>query len=313
MGAYVAPTDFQWFEYLSSRVALDEVNFWWPRPWGGQFGVLRVGEPLLFKLKTPYNMIVGGGFFELYRDLPISLAWDVFGEKNGARSLTEVYDRISSLRRDSSGPQNDPVIGCTVLTEPFFWPREFWFSEPDDWHRNIVRGKRYEFSTGSGRRLWEQVSERLRIRSSPAGVAEQPRFVVPGGYGDPLMQPRRIGQGAFRVLVMESYERQCAVTRIRAHITLDAVHIQPYADHATHDVRNALLLRSDIHRLFDAGYITITPDYRVVISARLSDDLNERESYMHLHGTRIHLPADVRLRPDPEVLRWHNERCFKDA
>lgn len=53
MNAFVAPTDFHWFQFLSSRSSVDEVNFWMPKPWGGRFKVLRRGEPLLFKLKAP--------------------------------------------------------------------------------------------------------------------------------------------------------------------------------------------------------------------------------------------------------------------
>lgn len=81
MNAFVASTDSKWFEFLSSQADVDEVNFWMPKPWGGRFGVLRRGEPLLFKLKAPHNAIAGGGFFEHYTDLPISRAWDSFGDQ----------------------------------------------------------------------------------------------------------------------------------------------------------------------------------------------------------------------------------------
>ncbi len=90
MNAYVAPTDKRWFDFLSSQFGVDEVNFWMPKPWGGRFGVLSRGEPLLFKLKSPQNAIAGGGFFEHYTELPLSLAWDAFGIKNGASSFEEV-------------------------------------------------------------------------------------------------------------------------------------------------------------------------------------------------------------------------------
>ena len=50
---------------------MDEVNFWYPKRWGGRFGVLGDGEPLLFKLKRPHNAIAGGGFFKHYTELPL--------------------------------------------------------------------------------------------------------------------------------------------------------------------------------------------------------------------------------------------------
>ena len=312
MGVYVAPTDLSWFEFLSSR-GVDEVNFWMPNPWGGKFGVLRRGEPLLFKLKAPHNVIAGGGFFEHYTDLPISLAWDSFGEKNGARSLAEVRQSIARLRRDNPAPWEDYVIGCILLVEPFFWPRELWIPAPEDWHVNIVRGKRYEFSTPAGRRLWDRVTERLQGSRIGTAAPEPPESTIPGGYGDPLLRRHRIGQGTFRALVLDSYGRQCAVTRERALPALEAAHIRPFSETETHQVRNGLLLRSDIHRLFDVGYITVTPEYRVEASTRMREDFNDGENYMRLHGSGILVPSDPDLRPDPEALRWHNENCFRGS
>ena len=87
-------------EVLSRHGRVQEVKFWTPRKWGGRFGVLERGQPLLFKLKSPDNAIVGGGFFEHYSELPISLAWQAFGEKNGASSLAEIRERTARLRKD---------------------------------------------------------------------------------------------------------------------------------------------------------------------------------------------------------------------
>jgi hypothetical protein len=60
MNAYVGVTDRDWFDFLSAQTEINEVNFWQPNPWGGDFGVLRRGEPFLFKLKAPVNAIAGG-------------------------------------------------------------------------------------------------------------------------------------------------------------------------------------------------------------------------------------------------------------
>ncbi|MEA2462708.1 MAG: putative restriction endonuclease [Acidobacteriota bacterium] len=313
MGAYVALTHRAWFDFLASREAVDEVNFWMPTPWNGRFGVLRRGEPLLFKLHAPYKMIAGGGFFEHYTNLPISLAWDAFREKNGAASLAEVRRSISPFRSDDPRSLVDFVIGCILLVEPFFWPEELWIPAPEDWASGIQRGKRYDFSTPVGSRLWSQVQERLQGTAiGPAvDVDARPRVTVPGGYGDPTLVPHRLGQGTFRVIVTDAYQRQCAVTRERALPALDAAHIRPFSEVATHHVQNGLLLRSDVHRLFDAGYITVTPEHRVEASSRMRDDFNDGENYMRLHGSEILLPANLDLQPDPVALRWHNDHCFR--
>jgi putative restriction endonuclease len=306
MNAYVAVTDRDWFDFLSSLPDVDEVNFWQPNPWGGQFGVLRRGEPLLFKLKKPFNAIAGGGFFECYADLPLSLAWDAFGVKNGAPSKRAAWDRIARLRRDRPAWYEDFTIGCIVLVEPFFWPEELWIPQPDDFAVNIVRGRSYDLTIGSGAALWADVAQRLQQTGTVGG--EPP---IPGGYGDPTLVRRRIGQGTFRVAVTESYRRQCAVTRERALPALEAAHIRPFSETPTHYVKNGLLLRSDVHRLFDAGYITVTPDLHVEASQRMRDDFNDGENYVKLHGSTIWVPDLPECRPDPEALQWHNENRFR--
>ena len=310
MNAFVAPTDFHWFQFLSSRVGVDEVNFWMPKPWGGQFKILRRGEPLLFKLKAPHNAIAGGGFFEHYTELPISLAWEAFGEKNGARSLDQVRASIARLRRDNPRPWEDYVIGCILLVEPFFWAEDEWIPVPEDWHRNIVRGRTYDLESRVGRRLWDEAVVRLQGRELSDRVTESV-VGAPGGYGDPILTPHRLGQGTFRAMITDAYGRQCAITRERALPALEAAHIRPFTETKTHHISNGVLLRSDIHRLFDAGYITITPEYRVEASSRMREDFNDGENYMRLHGSGILVPRNEELHPDPEALRWHNENRFR--
>ena len=82
MKFYVGVTDNDWFKFLSQHRP-DEVNFW--RPSGiNTFRAIELGALFLFKLHSPINYIVGGGFFITYSILLLSLAWEAFGEKNGA-------------------------------------------------------------------------------------------------------------------------------------------------------------------------------------------------------------------------------------
>ena len=312
MNAYVAVTDNDWFQFLAEREP-DEVNFWYPKPWGGEFKVLGDGQPLLFKLKSPHNHIAGGGFFKHYTELPLSIAWDTFGEKNGAPSHVAVWRRITNLRRERPRPGEDPTIGCVLLVEPFFWPEELWIEDPPGWHPNIQRGRTYDLQADEdGRRIWEMVVERLEATRRPTqGREPGPQLELPGGYADPVLQPRRLGQGTFRALITDLYDRRCAITREKALPALEAAHIRPFSERPEHDVRNGLLLRSDVHRLFDTGYITVTPEYRVEASRSMRDDFNDGETYLKLHGSAIALPERADVRPDPEALRWHNEARFR--
>lgn len=308
----VAPTFFlpigSWFSSLSATAPHREVNFWTPKRWGGRFGILSPGDLLLFRLKAPLNVIGGGGVFAHYSELPIGAAWDAFGTENGADSASALRASIGRLREEPATADVDYSIGCIVLTDPFFWPEDRWLPLPDGYPPNAVRGKGYQLTEGSS--LWEGLLERYVQRGTITGARERTRR-VPGGYGDPIPRKPRLGQGAFRVMVADAYGRRCAVTREGALPALEAAHIQPFPMTEVHEVQNGLLLRSDIHRLFDAGYVTITDDYVFQASSRLKTDFDGGESYLAMQGSRIAVPLDPSLRPDPELLRWHNIAKFK--
>ena len=163
MKAYVGITDYEWFRLLASRPGRDEVNFWQP---GGRrlFRTLEPGELFLFKLHAPRSAVVGGGFFAHSTLLPVSLAWEAFGEANGARSLDEMRARIEQYRRTPARPHEDYSIGAILLEEPFFLPEDLWIPAPPDWHPNIVQGKSYDLHDEAGRRLWAQVEQAMRAR-----------------------------------------------------------------------------------------------------------------------------------------------------
>jgi putative restriction endonuclease len=80
---WVANTDPDWFDFLASQPDVDEVNFWQPSG-NANFGAVSPGELFLFRLKSPRNAIGGYGVFSHASNLPISLAWEAFGTKNGA-------------------------------------------------------------------------------------------------------------------------------------------------------------------------------------------------------------------------------------
>jgi len=125
---FVGVTDLDWFKFLSRRSNIEEANFWQP---GGrsEFRALHPGELFLFKLHSPNNFIVGGGLFGHASIVPISLAWEAFGEMNGATSLEEMRRRVARYRRELPDDRTDYPIGCRILEQPFFWP----LREHRDW------------------------------------------------------------------------------------------------------------------------------------------------------------------------------------
>ncbi len=308
MRAWVAVTDKDWYRFLSGRRELDEVNFWQP---GGsrEFRTLSPGEPFLFKLHYPDNAIVGGGFFTHSSRLPASVAWEAFGEKNGAASYEEMCRRIERYRRVPLDPRGQYTIGCIILQEPFFFADPHWLPAPADFLRQTVQGKTYDLREPAGRELWEQVLVRMRTARGSV-VSEPSRPEIPLDWRErPVRQ--RLGQGAFRVLVTDVYDRRCAVTGEKALPVLQAAHIRPVTKEGPHRVDNGLLLRSDIHALFDQGYVTVTPEHRVLVSPRLKADFDNGEPYYPLAGQRIWLPGRTDDQPGREFLEWHADTMYR--
>ncbi len=303
MKLWVGVTDFDWFKFLKSRDA-DEVNFWQPSA-ARKFRVLEPGGLFLFKLHSPRNYVVGGGFFVRHSVLSCSLAWAAFGEKNGVVSMGEFRDRIAKYRR-SDRLEADPSIGCNILAEPFFLDQQDWIPIPADWAPNIVQGKSYDMTQGVGLDLWNAVRTRLPLPADAREVQDEtPR------HGQEFLSRARLGQGAFRVLVTEAYDKRCAITGERTLPVLQASHIKPFALQGPNRVSNGLLLRSDLHILFDRGYLTVTPDLMIEVSSRIKEEFeNGREYYAH-HGKPLTVSPGAEIdRPKSEFLRWHNEHVF---
>jgi putative restriction endonuclease len=302
---WIGITDSSWFKQLRA-LRPEEVNFWQP---GGStvFRALPEEGLFLFKLHHPDNYIVGGGYFVRHSFLPVSLAWKAFGVGNGVKDLAEFKARIERYRRGEAG--HDPTIGCIVLAQPFFWDEAEWIAVPESFKKNIVSGKSYEAGSEDGRHLVDLVQRRL----SAHAFADGPRPVPDASerYGNPLLVRPRLGQGAFRVLVTEGYQRRCALTGEKTLPVLEAAHIKPYAAEGPHQLQNGMLLRSDLHILFDQGYFTVTPDHHVIISKRIREEFQNGKEYYAMDGKLLRvLPDQERDRPAKEFLEWHNNEVY---
>ena len=80
-----------------------------------------------------------------------------------------------------------------------------------------------------------------------------------------------------------------------------------------HEIPTGLLLRADLHKLFDRGYVTVAPDYTFRVSPRLGRDFHNGRVYCALEGREIARPADPELWPSRERLGWHAEVRFLAA
>lgn len=313
MRLFVGVTDDTWYHYLAARPGIADLNFW--RPSGQGFSALSEGELFLFKLHAPLNYIVGGGFYARTVKLPLSLAWEAFGEGNGAGTRDEMARRIAKYRREPFDPRSNPEITCIILSEPFYFPRDLWLPIPDSFRLNVVVGKGYDTQEAEGLALYEAVSERIATLNRGEALATAPAttaVVTSARYGAPQIVRPRLGQGAFRAIVTDAYERRCAVTGEKTLPVLEAAHVQPYSAGGPHEVSNGLLLRSDLHRLYDLGYVTVEPDERrLLVSRRIRDEFDNGKHYYALEGTTVRAPRVGFEAVAADRLRYHAEQVFK--
>src|SRR5207249_8623609 len=128
---------------------------------------------------------------------------------------------------------------------------------PSDWPPRTQVDKRYNLAKGEGARVWNDC---LAAASGvPRNEPGAPTAIREGlRYGKPQLVAPRLGQGSFRVAVADAYRRACAVTGEHSLPALEAAHIRSFKSDGPHEVPNGVLLRADLHRLLDKGYVTVT-------------------------------------------------------
>lgn len=299
MRAVVAVTDNDWAAFLRDRPHLTEANFWLPNPTSG-FRTQNTGEPFLFKTHHPDNRLVGGGFVSGFTRLKVSEAWEFFGEGNGVPSREDLARAINSYRK---GPaEDDPVIGCVLLRDIFFQADGHAIAGPPDFARNIVRWKAYELTGDSY--VETALSQLLRATSDATPAVAGPIF------GDPRLTVPRLGQQAFKSMVLAAYHRRCAITGAKITPVLQAAHIRPVGQRGEHRLDNGLLLRSDVHILFDQGYLGVDDHHRIQVSPRLRSDFGNGAEFYSRAGAVIDLPEHRAERPSREAVTWHMDTVF---
>ncbi|MDR0215915.1 MAG: HNH endonuclease [Comamonas sp.] len=108
---------------------------------------------------------------------------------------------------------------------------------------------------------------------------------------------RRQGQPKFRRQLLDAYEGRCAVTGCEVEAVLEAAHIAPYLGKESNAVQNGLLLRADIHTLFDLGQLKIKPTGDIELSEKLFGTV-----YEELHGKTIRKPSNAATAPSIAAL-----------
>lgn len=295
----LAVTDNRWHDQMLSDPPTGLVNFWTPTPWAVQ---LRPGVRWGFMLKAPVRRIGGFGTFVRYEEATVSEAWERWGLANGVQSLAEFQDRILGLAgRRSSTPivSTNPVIGCVLLDACVILPSAEQ-PTPEDlgygFPSQIVKWKGYP--VGELELAFEA--------SLPTPTAPFQLVASDGTTWEQRRSKKRIAQSLFRRDILAAYGGVCAATGTACDPVLEAAHIQPFVNYTSNHLQNGLALRRDIHRLFDAGLLSIRTDYTLEVSQRLT-----ASPYAELEGVALHLPADSGARPSLEAIRYHRAEVFR--
>jgi putative restriction endonuclease len=314
MKFHIGVTDNDWFSFLSKRKN-EDVNFWQPSG-NTRFKAITQGAPFLFKLKSPNNAIAGVGFFSSNSILPLEVAWDIFGERNGMDSYFQFKQKIINYRNFTNNPfDKNPNIGCIVLTDPIFFPKKDWIPIPKNWSSNIVKGKTYNTLDQVGLMIWNQVESLLNnYNLFDREESEKSQLILEKNepeYLKKYLTRIRLGQGAFRVCLTDAYQRKCAISGEKTLPVLEAAHIKPYSQSGPNYTSNGILIRADLHKLFDAGYITLTKNLKIEVSKRIKEKFENGKDYYKYHGQPLsHLPSKKMNQPDTGYIEWHNQHIY---
>ena len=113
--------------------------------------------------------------------------------------------------------------------------------------------------------------------------------------------------------MLDAYHRRCAITGAKIRPVLQAAHIRPLPVGGEHRLDNGLLLRSDVHTLYDRGYLGVDPRHRLLVSPRLRTEFGNGEQFYAQAGQPIAVPARRVDRPNRDYLEWHLDTVFKAA
>jgi putative restriction endonuclease len=80
---------------------------------------------------------------------------------------------------------------------------------------------------------------------------------------------------------------------------------------SSNHIQNGLLLRSDLHRLYDLGYLTVTPELRLEVSGRLKSEFDNGKLYYNMAGAPVQVPVHAAIRPSRAALEWYADRVFR--
>lgn len=298
MAIWIRTVDPQWFDFVSSRPEMAEINLWTP---AGR-RVLDGAEPgdlVLFRVRGRLGIAGYGLFFNVAIYFAAD-AWRLFGPGNGAP--TDAAFRALVVAKHPVQRSTFFPLGCHDIVEPVYLERRKG-RLPEEAVRRLSGGP-FDEGSSDGRLLLDFLEE----AKSPA------RNAAEGGASPTLNRSRRrqvsAGRAGFQIALHNAYDRTCAITGVTVLPALEAAHFIADQFGGPMDVRNGALLRRDFHPLVEQGYMTVSDDYTVVFSKWLPRAYPQCETYLRFNRRKLRLPKDRHLWPAPHILEQHRTTVF---
>ena len=285
-----AITDRDWYNYQKDHGFNNFINFWTPTVWKNT--KLKPGHILVFKLKEFKNSIedIGGyGTIVEYKSQTREAAWNEFGRRNGFDTKEEFLKKLTKANRGRSKDS-----GCFVLKDVVFFDEPVKLSD----YGLSVSPRLERYSWGEGPFPFAQQVTSTQLDFSLVDPAKKEKVTQ--------STTKRVGQDQFHADISRVYGYRCCITGETAPELLQAAHIQDYICKESHHIQNGLLLRIDIHKLFDSGLLYIDQHYHVHISPLVSTT-----EYKNLENKPISLPNNPSDYPSLAALQF-KENSFRE-
>ncbi len=285
----ITPTDNKWVTVLKDHQLNSFVNFWTPTLWNIKNP--RKGDRWYFLLKSPIRKIGGYGEIVEYKNMTPIKAWKEYGIRNGCETLDELKTKIDLyFKRNSKKYKGQKIdvnkhkIGCLILKNCEFWDEPYYIKTENF---GIIIAKQVE-----KHKVFNQIDP-FNFEHNNAGF-------------EPLNKSReenkasvnqRRGQGKFKGDILKAYNNKCCVSGETCQELLDAAHLQEYLNEDSNHIQNGILLRVDLHRLYDNGLLYIDNNYKIRISPKITSRI-----YRKYHNKPILLPEDENDHPSIAAL-----------
>ena len=266
------------------------------------------GEPVFFEIERDgKKLICGGGFYQRTREITPLQCWQMLGVNNGAEDKEEFIQMVTAR----GWSQGRKLLSHQISGTFVFSSRQCYELMPELGIKPLDLGELtyVDTNTPEGRFLWRFI---MHERS----------FQLQEGTSDGLWQgiyhlaeekQSRDYYAMFAAKMLKAYDFKCTVTGEPTVDALEVAHIRTFYDERFFKPDNGLVLRADLAKLFDKGYITV--EYRgenAFLKVSKTLKLSGGDEYLHYDGVKLNLPKAQSERPSREYLSWHRQNRFEN-